>query len=46
MIIHICRNETHNNKYTLRGTPLATHSFLNVPWPREQSVVPQKLQTR
>ena len=26
IIIHICMNETHNNKYTLNSTPLATHN--------------------
>ena len=39
----------HNNKYTLKSTPLATHNktfFFNIPWPGEQSVAPQKLQMR
>ena len=40
----------HNNKYTLKSTPLATHNktifFLNIPWPGEQPVVPEKLQAR
>ena len=41
----------HNNKYiNFKSTPLTIHnktlSFLNVPWPEEQSVVPQKLQMR
>ena len=38
----------HNNKYTLKSAPLATHNkaILNIPWPGEQSVVPQKLQMR
>ena len=43
---------TITNIRTLKSTPLVTHnkttylSFLNIPWPGEQSVVPQKLQTR
>ena len=43
--ICICTNEMHDNKYTLKSTPLqlTTQLFLNVPWPREQFVVPQKL---
>ena len=38
----------HNNKYTFKSTPLATHNktILNIPWSGEQSVVSQKLQTR
>ena len=41
----------HNNKYTLKSAAPATHNktiflFLNIPWPGEQSVAPQKLQTR
>ena len=41
----------HNNKYTAKSS-YSTHKltiklsfFLNVPWPPEQSVVPQKFQT-
>ena len=26
IIIHICTNEMHNNKYTVKGTPLTTHN--------------------
>ena len=47
--IRIRTNETHNNKYTLKSTPLATNNktifHFECPRPREQSVVPWKLQT-
>ena len=26
IIIHICTNETHNNKCTFKNTPLTTHN--------------------
>ena len=48
--IRICMNEMHNNKYTLKvlhsQLTIKLSFFVNVRWPREQSVVPQKLQTR